>query len=95
TPGWFESLRRGGRYVTCGAIAGPVVDLDLRTLYLNDLEFHGTTVYDPAVFTDLVNIIERGDARPVVGAVYALEQIHEAQEAFQHKHHVGAMVLTI
>ena len=62
---------------------------------MNDLEFHGTTVYDPAVFADLVNIIERGDARPVVGAVYALEQIHEAQHAFQQKQHVGAMVLTI
>jgi NADPH:quinone reductase-like Zn-dependent oxidoreductase len=95
TPGWFESLRRGGRYVTCGAIAGPIVDLDLRTLYLNDLEFHGTTVYEPAVFTDLVNIIERGDVQPVVGAVYALEQIHQAQEAFQRKQHVGSMVLTI
>ncbi len=95
TPGWFEALRRGGRYVTAGAIAGPIVDLDLRTLYLNDLEFHGATVYEPAVFEDLVGIIERGEVSPVVGATYTLEQIHEAQAAFVEKAHVGAIVLTL
>ncbi|MGH8265642.1 MAG: zinc-binding dehydrogenase, partial [Steroidobacteraceae bacterium] len=31
-------LRRGGRYAIAGAIAGPRVDLDLRTLYLKDLQ---------------------------------------------------------
>ena len=36
--GWLEGLNRGGCYVTSGAIAGPVVNLDLRTLYLNDLQ---------------------------------------------------------
>ncbi|MCP5028981.1 MAG: zinc-binding dehydrogenase [Actinomycetia bacterium] len=30
--GWLDALGRGGRYVTSGAIAGPIVDLDLRTL---------------------------------------------------------------
>jgi NADPH:quinone reductase-like Zn-dependent oxidoreductase len=31
-------LRPMGRYVTAGAIAGPVVRLDLRTLYLKQLQ---------------------------------------------------------
>ena len=38
---WMNILCRGGRYVTSGAIAGPIVELDLRTLYLKDLEMHG------------------------------------------------------
>ena len=46
-PGWVRSLRRGGRYVCAGAIAGPVVDLDLRVLYLNDLEVIGATACPP------------------------------------------------
>ena len=65
--GWLDVLGRGGRYVTSGAIAGPVVDLDLRTLYLNDLQLHGATVYEPQVFADLVGYIERAEVRPVVG----------------------------
>ena len=94
-PGWLESLRRGGRYVTSGAIAGPIVDLDLRTLYLNDLRLHGATVYDPQVFADLVGYISRGEVRPVVGGTYPLEKIHIAQQAFAEKRHVGSLVITV
>jgi NADPH:quinone reductase-like Zn-dependent oxidoreductase len=93
--GWLESLERGGRYVTSGAIAGPVVDLDLRTLYLNDLEMYGATVFGPQIFADLVTYIEAGEVYPVVAATYPLEQIHAAQEAFSRKEHVGALVVTI
>ena len=92
---WLEALRRGGRYVTAGAIAGPIVDLDLRTLYLNDLELYGATVFMPEVFTDLVGYIEQGRLAPVVGATYPLAEIASAQEAFGRKAHVGAMVLIV
>lgn len=94
-PGWLEALGRGGRYVASGAIAGPVVDLDLRTLYLNDLQLHGATVYEPQVFADLVGYIERGEVRPVVGGAYPLEEIHAAQEAFAAKNHLGSLVITV
>ncbi len=70
TPGWLGALRRGGRYVCAGAIAGPVVDLDLRVLYLNDLEFIGATVCPPEVFPKLVELIERDRLRPLVAATY-------------------------
>ena len=36
-PELLEVLKRGGRYAAAGAIAGPVVALDLRTLYLKVL----------------------------------------------------------
>jgi len=94
-PNWLEALCRGGRYVTSGAIAGPVVDLDLRTLYLKDLQLHGATVYAPQVFADLVGYIERGEVRPVVGGTYPLEEIHAAQEAFAAKRHVGSLVIVL
>ena len=61
--GWLEALRRGGCYVTSGAIAGPIVELDLRTLYLTDLQLQGATVYAPQVFADLVGYIERGEVQ--------------------------------
>ncbi|WP_420612580.1 alcohol dehydrogenase family protein [Candidatus Spongiisocius sp.] len=93
--GWLEALRRGGRYVTSGAIAGPMVELDLRTLYLKDLTLHGATVYQPQVFADLVGYIESGRVRAVVGGVYRLEDIHPAQEAFLAKRHVGSLVIRI
>ena len=91
----LEVVRRGGRYTTAGAIAGPIVDLDLRTLYLNDLEMYGCTVYEPPVFEALMGYIRRGEVQPVVAATWPLADFHAAQEAFTSKAHVGAMVVEI
>lgn len=92
-PKLIEQIRRGGHYVTSGAIAGPIVDLDLRTLYLQDLSFHGSTVVPPEVFPDLLGYIARGEVKPVVAATYKLEDFHTAQEAFIEKVHTGNIVV--
>ncbi len=89
----IDVLARGGRYVCSGAIAGPIVNLDLRTLYLRDLTFHGSTVLMPDVFPRLVKIIESGDIRPVLAASYPLSEFHAAQKAFIEKTHTGNFVV--
>ena len=86
-------LRRGGRYVTAGAIAGPLVTLDLRTLYLKNLEFYGSTAFRRDAFPKLMSCLADGALRPAVAAVRPLTEIREAQEAFLTKTHVGSMVL--
>lgn len=91
----LHALRPGGRYACSGAIAGPIVELDLRTLYLKDLTFFGCTVLDPGVFGNLVGYIERGEIRPVVCATYPLAEIETAQRVFLEKRHVGKIVLEI
>lgn len=88
-------LKRGGRYGVSGAISGPVVDLDLRTLYLKDLRLIGCTVLEPGVFANLVSYIENGEIQPVVAATYDLFDIVKAQEAFLTKQHVGKIVLSL
>jgi len=86
-------LRRGGRYVTAGAIAGPLVELDVRTLYLKDLELIGATVPTPEIFPKLLRYIENKEIRPVLAGTYPLAQIHQAQQDFLAKKHVGKLVL--
>jgi NADPH:quinone reductase-like Zn-dependent oxidoreductase len=88
-------LKRGGRYGVSGAISGPIVDLDLRTLYLKDLRLIGCTVLEPEVFGNLIGYIERGEIIPVVAATYPLAEIIAAQEAFLTKRHVGKIVLIV
>jgi NADPH:quinone reductase-like Zn-dependent oxidoreductase len=92
-PQLLEVLRRGGRYATAGAIAGPMVELDLRTLYLKDLRLIGCTILEPEVFSNLVRYIERGEVRPVVASVHPLSAIVEAQQEFLAKQHTGKIVL--
>jgi NADPH:quinone reductase-like Zn-dependent oxidoreductase len=91
----LQVLRRGGRYAVAGAIAGPLVELDLRTLYLKDLRLLGCTVLGAGVFADLVGIIERGEIRPLVAACYPLAQIALAQQALLDRQHTGKIVLTL
>ena len=91
----LNTLKRGGRYGVSGAISGPIVDLDLRTLYLKDLRLIGCTVLEPEVFPNLIGYIERGEIKPLVAATYPLTEIVAAQEAFMTKRHVGKIVLTL
>ncbi|WP_137702071.1 alcohol dehydrogenase family protein [Marimonas lutisalis] len=94
-PTLLDVLRPGGRYSVAGAIAGPHVTLDVRTLYLKDLSLFGCTVLDPGVFAALVRRIERGEIAPLVAATYPLRQIAEAQAAFGEKGYIGKIVLEI
>ncbi len=90
---WLDLLRRGGRYVTSGAIAGPIVELDLRTLYLKDLEMHGATVMPVGIFQNLVGYIEKGEIRPLLAGEFSIADIRKAQEAFLAKKHIGNFVI--
>ena len=85
----FNLLCRGGRYVTSGAIAGPLVELDLRTLYLKDIEMHGATVMPVGIFENLVSFIENGEIRPLLAKQFSINDIKKAQEEFLTKKHTG------
>lgn len=94
-PALLDVLRPRGRYAVSGAIAGPIVELDLRTLYLKDLSFFGCTVLESEVFPNLVRRIEAGEIVPLVAATFALRDIAAAQAAFGEKRHVGKIVLEV
>lgn len=91
----IDSLERGGRYTCSGAIAGPIVSLDLRTLYLRDLTFTGSTFLPPHIFSDLITYIECGEIKPLLAASYPLAELHAAQQAFMDKKHTGNIVVTM
>ena len=94
-PEHLDVLRPGGRYGVAGAIGGPLVELDVRTLYLKDLSLFGCTVLEPQVFSNLVSQIERRNVSPLVAETYPLARIADAQTAFLEKKHTGKIVLTV
>ena len=89
----LKVLKRGGRYVSSGAIGGPLVTLDMRDFYLKDLTLIGCTAWDEPVFPNLISYIERGEIRPLLAKVFPLENIADAQKEFLEKRHVGNFVL--
>ncbi len=91
--GLLQVLKRGGRYASSGAIAGPLVTLDMRTFYLKDLTLIGCTAWDEPVFPNLISYIENGEIRSLLAKTFPLERIVDAQREFTKKEHVGKFVL--
>jgi len=53
--GLLKVLKPGGRYLSSGAIGGPLVTLDMRTFYLKDLKLIGCTSWDEPIFPNLIS----------------------------------------
>ncbi|MES0056673.1 MULTISPECIES: zinc-binding dehydrogenase [unclassified Mesorhizobium] len=92
-PNLLKLLRRGGRYVTAGAIGGPKVELDLRMLYLKNLSLFGSTVYLRQTFPRLMDMVVSGKIKPFSTKSWPLAEIRAAQTEFFEKKHVGSLVL--
>jgi NADPH:quinone reductase-like Zn-dependent oxidoreductase len=92
-PAMLKILRRGGKLVSSGAIAGPVVSLDMRDMYLKDIQLIGCTAWDEPIFPNVIGYIERGEIKPLLAKSFALKDIVQAQQEFMAKQHVGNFVL--
>ena len=89
----FKILKKGGKYGVIGAIAGPIVKVDIRDWYLKDLSLFGSTYQPREVFKNLIHLIESGKLKPLVAKTFPLSQIVSAQKAFLSKKWVGKIIL--
>ena len=92
-PRMLKVLERGGRYTSSGAIAGPLVTLDMRDMYLKDITLIGCTAWDEPVFPNLISYIRKGEIRPLLAKTFPLDRIADAQREFMKKEHFGNFVL--
>jgi NADPH:quinone reductase-like Zn-dependent oxidoreductase len=92
-PDLLPALRTGGRWVVAGAVAGPVVALDLRRLYLHNLRLVGSTMHTPAHFAELAEHARTGVLSPRIAARFDLEEIHAAHATLAERTHVGKIVV--
>nr|MDA3859380.1 zinc-binding dehydrogenase [Roseovarius sp.] len=92
-PALIEALKPGGHYAVAGAIGGPMVEADLRRIYLRDITIHGCTFQCAEVFAELIARVNAGQLRPLVSKTYPMTEIRAAQADFQSKRHAGKLVL--
>ncbi len=90
---FVDALRTGGRLVTAGAIAGPVVSLDIRRLYLGQRTLIGSTMHTKSDFAELAAVANRGEIKPVVAATFPLAELEKAQARFEAKDFTGKLVV--
>lgn len=86
-------LRDDGRWVIAGAVAGPVVTLDLRRLSLHNIRLVGSSMHTRGHFATLVEAARAGSIRPLIAGRHALTAVHEAQQQFGEGQHVGKIVV--
>jgi alcohol dehydrogenase len=91
----LEVLRPHGRYVTCGAIGGPMVEIDMRRVYLKHLQIHGSSQGTRADFAAVRGYAVSGAIKPLLAATYPLAEIARAQEHFKRKNFVGKLVVVM
>ena len=89
----LDRLRDGGRMVTAGAIAGPLVSLDLRRLYLRQRRLIGSTMHTPDDFAELARIAAAGGVAPEVADIFPLADLRLAQARFLEKDFFGKLVI--
>ncbi len=94
-PDLIEILKPQGRYVTCGAMGGPIVEIDMRRIYLKNLELHGATQGTRRDFTVIRDYAILGKIKPLVAGAFPLENLGQAQEEFKKKKFVGKLVITV
>ncbi|MEM7733756.1 MAG: zinc-binding dehydrogenase [Pseudomonadota bacterium] len=92
-PALVDALKPGGQYAVAGAIGGPIVEADLRRIYLRDITIHGCTYQPPEVFAALIDMVNAGNVRPLVSGIYPMQDIARAQTDFQSKRFAGKLVL--
>jgi NADPH:quinone reductase-like Zn-dependent oxidoreductase len=92
---WPGLLATEGRIVVAGAIAGPIVEIDLRQVYLRQRQIIGSTMHTPEHFADLVGLANEGRVVPLVAAELPLEEIHAAQRLMRAPETVGKIVIRV
>ncbi|NEE01591.1 alcohol dehydrogenase family protein [Phytoactinopolyspora halotolerans] len=90
----LDLLRPLGRYVVAGAMAGPIVQTDLRTVYLKQLQLIGSSFGSHEDFAQMLAHITAGELRPLLAKTFPLRDLREAQRHFKEKNFFGKIVVT-
>jgi NADPH:quinone reductase-like Zn-dependent oxidoreductase len=92
-PGSLKVLAKGGRVVTCGATSGSKLEANLQLIFFKSLSILGSTMGSRGELLRIVELVARGQLRPVVDRVLPLSQVREAHEAMGRREQFGKIVL--
>ena len=89
----LQSLRRGGRLVTCGATTGPKVEFDIRYLFAKQLSIIGSMMGTRRELLTVLDLVAQRRLKPVIDKVMPLSQAAEAQRLMMDRSHFGKLLL--
>jgi NADPH2:quinone reductase len=96
TPVWkacFESLKAGGRLVTCGVTAGHRVELHLGRVFSRALSIMGVGHGNPDDMRAFLKVVAQGKVRGLVDRTFPLAAAAEAHRVMEASSFFGKLVL--
>ncbi|HLZ95015.1 MAG TPA: zinc-binding dehydrogenase [Candidatus Dormibacteraeota bacterium] len=90
----MRSLAMGGRIVTCGSTSGVNAEVSMPRLFFRHGSLIGSTMGNAAEFEAVLKAIDRG-MRPVVDAVYPLNDVQAALTRLDTAEQFGKVVLSV
>lgn len=91
----LASLGRGGRLVTCGGTSGPMVETDVRRLFMNQWTISGSTMGSESEWAAVSAEFQAGGLRPPVDSVFPLAEAREAYARLQSGNQFGKVVIQV
>ncbi|MCW2928546.1 MAG: alcohol dehydrogenase [Thermoleophilia bacterium] len=89
------ALRRGGRYVTCGASTGPMPRAFITRLFWKQLSMLGSTIASRGDVEALLAFMTRHEIAPRVDTVFDLDDIAQAHRHLESGTQVGKVVIRV
>jgi NADPH:quinone reductase-like Zn-dependent oxidoreductase len=89
----LASLARGGRLITCGALAGAHPKTDLRRIFWNNLKVFGATYGTRDEFCRLLNFFQVIGVKPIIDRIYSLRDAAQAQQCMEGNKPFGKIIL--
>jgi len=96
TPVWkacFESLKPGGRFITCGVTAGHRVELHLGRVFSRGLTIMGVGRGTPDDMRAFLKVVDQGKVQGVVHRTFPLAKAAEAHAMMEASSFFGKLVL--
>jgi NADPH:quinone reductase-like Zn-dependent oxidoreductase len=87
------ALSRNGRLVTCGATAQPVIDLDLRLLFVKHINLIGSYMGAKWELLEVIKLFQRKKVKAVIDKKFNLSQGSMAQQYIEERRNLGKVLL--
>ncbi len=93
--GVIKATRNGGRIAIVGASSGYLAQTPLAHIFYRQLTIYGSTMGSKAHLFTVMQHVEAGHLRPVLGGVLPLEQAARAHAMLEERRVFGKLVLTL
>ena len=90
----LKCLKRGGKLLVCGATAGHDPKEDLRYVWSFELQIIGSNSFYIDDLTALMDMIAKGEIKPLVDKVLPLSEGREGLRLIQDREVIGKVVIT-